>query len=209
MKRISCTWAAAALLLAACGSSEHDTPTIDVTELPAGTYAVSTGDAATPTAGKYYAAADGSRLLVLNDSAQQAAALYWREGNGGWQSAAAATQDVKVELLSSSAAPSNVPDAMSVAGSYAVRLASGGVAAFSVNASGDIVAGSTTCKLSGKLATATLPNTLKLTLAATGCGNLPARADGYLVVDGDYSPAGFRLVASGGSTLVDLWAYPE
>jgi hypothetical protein len=42
-------------------------------------YAVSSGDAASPVEGKYYAAADGSRLLVLNDGGQKAASLYRRE----------------------------------------------------------------------------------------------------------------------------------
>lgn len=206
--------AALLLLVAACGSHSDDggdraAPSIEVTELPPGTYAVSTGDAADPTAGKYYAAADGSRLLVLNDSAQQATAMYRRDGNAGWQPVPAATQDVKIALLGSSAAPSSVVDPASVAGSYAVRLAPGGVAAFSVNAGGDIVAGNTACKLSGKLAAGTLPNALKLTLATAGCGDLPAQSDGYLVVDGDYAPARFRLLAGGSAAPVDLWAYPE
>lgn len=204
------TWAAAAtlLLLAACGSSDRDAPSIDVTELSAGTHAVSAGDPASPTAGKYYAAADGSRLLVLNDGAQQATSLYRRDGNGDWQSMSAA-QGSKVELLASSAAPSNAINAASVAGRYVARLLPGGVAAFSVGADGDIVAGNSACKLSGKLATTTLPNALKLTLATAGCSGLPARADGYLVVDGDYAPAGFHLLAAGDAAPVDLWAYLE
>jgi hypothetical protein len=206
--------AAALLLLAACSGgsdsgSSQGAPSIEVTELPAGTYAVSMGDAANPTAGKYYAAADGSRLLVLNDGAQQAAAMYRRDGNAGWQSFPAATQDVKVTLLDSSATPSNAVSPASVAGRYAVRLAQGGVAAFSVTASGNIVAGDTACKVSGTLAAGTLPNALKLALATAGCSGLPAQSDGYLVVDGDYAPAGFRLLAGGNPAPVDLWAYPE
>jgi hypothetical protein len=47
------------------------------------------------TAGRYYAAADGSRLLVLNNSAQQATALYRRDAGGGWQMTPAATRTLR------------------------------------------------------------------------------------------------------------------
>jgi hypothetical protein len=202
----------APLLLNACSSGTPEAvvpPAVKVTELAAGTYAVSAGDAANPSAGKYYAAADGSRLLVLSNSAQQATAVYSREGNGTWQTMTAATKDASLELLNSSAIPSNVINVAAIARSYAVRLAAGGVAAFSVNAAGDIVAGSSSCKLSGKLTASSLPYALKLSLTASGCGDLPAQSDGFLVVDSDYAPAGFRLLASGATVPVDLWAYPE
>ncbi|QJD92629.1 hypothetical protein HH213_22580 [Duganella dendranthematis] len=201
---------AAALLLSACGSSNDvPAPEVKVTELAAGAYAVSAGDAANPTAGKYYAAADGSRLLVLNNSGQQASALYRRDGNGSWQMTPAATQNTTLDLLNSSATPSTTVTVSALARSYSVRLSSGATAAFSVSSSGDIVAGSTSCKLSGKLSASTLPNTLKASLSTSGCGDLPAQSDGYLVVDGDYAPAVFRLLTYSGSTLVDLWAYAE
>lgn len=205
------------LLLSACGSSNDSTPAapeapalkISVTELAAGVYAVGAGDPAAPTAGKYYAAADGSRLLVLNNSADQATALYRREANGSWQMTPAPTQDARLDLLTSSAVP---PAAVSIAGlarSYTARLAGGGAAAFSISSNGDIVAGGSSCKLSGKLTAGALPNALKASLTTSGCGDLPAQSEGYLVVDGDYAPAVFRLLTYSGSALVDLWSYAE
>jgi hypothetical protein len=201
---------AAALMLSACNSSNDvPAPEVKVTELAAGVYAVSAGDAANPTAGKYYAAADGSRLLVLNNSGQQASTLYRRDGNGSWQATPAATQNTTLDLLNSSAIPSSTVTVGALARSYTVRLSSGAAAAFSVSSGGDIVAGGTSCKLSGKLTAGTLPNTLKASLTASGCGDLTAQSDGYLVVDGDYAPAAFRLLTYSGSALVDLWAYAE
>jgi hypothetical protein len=198
------------LLLAACGSNHEDAPiTVSVTELAAGSYAVSAGDSNSPTAGKYYAAADGSRLLVLNNSAQQAANVYRRDAKSTWTATPAVSTGTTLELLNSSSISSTTMTLAAVAGSYTVRLASGSAAAFTVSASGDIVAGSTTCKLSGKLALTTLPNALKLTLATSGCGDLAAQSDGYLVVDSDYSPAAFRLLTTGGAAPLDLWAYAE
>ncbi|MYM67894.1 hypothetical protein GTP45_13760 [Pseudoduganella sp. FT55W] len=201
---------AAALLLSACGSDNQAAkPVVKVTDLAAGMYAVSSGDAANPTAGRYYSAADGSRLLVLNNSAQQATALYRRDAGGSWQMTPAPTQDISLELLNSTALTSSVLNFAAITRSYTVRLSSGAAAAFSVNASGEIVAGSTSCKLSGKLATSPLPNTLKLSLVASACGDLPSQSDGYLVVDSDYAPAAFRLLAYSGSTPLELWAYAE
>ncbi|WP_338760102.1 hypothetical protein [Massilia sp. METH4] len=198
---------ALALLLAACGSSdETDAPAVQVTELGTGVYAVATGDAGNPVEGKYYAAADGSRLLVLNDTDQQASAIYRRAAGAGWQ-VSPATAGTAVDLLASNAVSSTVLDGASIAGRYAVRLATGAAATLSISANGDIVPGDTACKLSGKLAVTPLPNALKLELGTAGCGDLPALADGYLVVDRDYSPAVFRLVATGAKAPVDLWAY--
>jgi hypothetical protein len=213
----SCAAILMPLLLAACGSSHDNEPAapaaakVSVTELAAGVYAVGSGDAAAPTVGKYYAAADGARLLLLNNSAQQAGALYRRDAGSSatWQMTPAPTQDTKLDLLNSNAIPSTVVNIASVARSYSVRLASGAAAAFSINSSGDIVAGATNCKLSGKLTASSLPNALKASLTASGCGDLPAQSEGYLVVDGDYSPAVFRLLTYSGNTLVDLWSYAE
>ncbi|QBE66989.1 hypothetical protein EWM63_01000 [Pseudoduganella lutea] len=197
------------LMLAACGSShDDDAPTMKVTELAAGAYAVSTGDAASPVDGKYYAGADGSRLLVLNNSDQAAAALYRRDGNGPWRGTPAADADTVVDLTGNNTIAASTPGVASVAGRYEVRLASGAAAAFSVGAGGDIVPGTTACRLSGKVAASTLPNTLKLTLATAGCGDLPAGVEGYLVIDADYAPAAFRLLGTGGTAPLDLWAYP-
>jgi hypothetical protein len=201
---------AAVLLLSACGSSnEAAKPQVKVTDLAAGVYAISSGDSANPTAGKYYSAADGSRLLVLNNSAQQASAVYRRDAGGAWQLTPAPTADTSLDLLNSNATTSTTLNISAIARSYSVRLASGAAAAFSINASGDIVAGSSSCKLSGKLGSSPLPNTLKLSLASSGCGDLPAQSDGYLVADSDYAPATFRLLTYSSAALVDLWAYAE
>ncbi|MBB3219328.1 hypothetical protein [Pseudoduganella umbonata] len=204
------------LLLAACGSNDNDdngsgngSPAITVTELAPGAYAVAAGDAANPSSGTYYAAADGSRLLVLDDSAGQAAAMYRRDGNGAWQAAPGATTATSVALLGSNAVAATTLAVAPFAGNYAVRLADRSVALFSVNAAGDIVAGSTGCRLTGKVAPAALPNTLKLALATAGCADLPAQSDGYLVADADHAPAAFRLVVPGKAAPVDLWAFRE
>ena len=202
-------------LLSACGGNHDDAPApppaplVKVTELSAGAYAVSAGDATDPTAGKYYAAADGSRLLVLNNSAQRASATYRRDANGAWQRSPEAKADTALDLLHSSAIPAQALATAPLARNYAVRLDNGSAALFSIGAGGEITAGTSACKLSGKLAASSLPNILKLSLAASGCGDLPAQSDGLLVADDDYAPAAFRLVTSGTGGPVDLWAYPE
>jgi len=208
MKQTSLILAGGILLaLAGCGSDNRDDAApVRVTELAAGTYAVSTGDAASPTAGKYYAAADGSRLVVLNDAQERAQAVYRRDAGGAWRTASGATT---LDLLGSAPVAPAALAVAAVAGSYSIRLADGAVAAFSVNAAGDIVPGATACKLSGKLGASPFPSALKLTLAASGCGSLPASADGFAVADGDYAPAAFRLLADASPAVVDLWAYRD
>ena len=223
----------AALLLAACGGGGNSngflpgattpasttpaptgpaaTPKLSVDDLPTGSYIVSTGDAGAPTVGKYYAAADGSRLLVFGDSDDRARQAYRRDAGGAWVGVPASDKDVAVTLLQSHAVADAGVDASKLAGRYRTQTTAGVVADFSVTAEGAIVAGSSACKLSGKLSAGVLPNTLKLSLSASteACGGLPATASGVLALDTDYAPARFRLLADNGSQLVDLWAYAE
>ncbi len=199
----------ALLALSACGGD--DAPTVTVDDLPAGRHVVSLGDANSPTVGKYYAAADGSRLLVVADATDRAQQLYRRSGNGAWVAVPPAAQDQTVTLLRSDALPAtSALDAAALAGRYVAAVATGVVATFDVSASGAIVAGASACKLSGTLAAGVLPNTLQFRLAASGCGAaLPASATGVLAVDSDYAPTRFRLVGDGSGQLVDLWAFAE
>lgn len=198
----------AVLALAACGGSD-DQPQVKVDDLAPGAYVVSVGDSSAPTVGKYYADAAGNRLLVLADSSDRATQLYRREAGNAWLGIPAADKDVNVTLLQSNALTAKTLDVASQVGSYAVLVAAGMVANFTLQANGDIVAGASACKLVGKVSTHTLPNTLKLSLTASGCGTLPASSTGVLVVDADYAPAGFRLVADNGAVPLDLWAYKE
>lgn len=194
--------------LSACGGGDNQ-PKVSVDDLAAGSYVVSTGDANAPTVGKYYAAADGRRLLVLADSTDHASQLYRHDAGAAWAAVPAPTADVSVTLLHSSATAASTRAVASAAGSYVAQVGTGVVASFTVNASGDITAGATACKLSGKLSAGTLPNTLQLSLSTAGCGTLPASATGVLAVDADYAPAAFRLVADNGAQVIDLWAYVE
>ncbi|MDM0036090.1 hypothetical protein QTI33_28410 [Variovorax sp. J22P271] len=222
---------AAALLLAACGGGGGNgfvpaagapasttpstgtgaTPKVSVDDLATGSYVVSSGDASAPTVGKYYAAADGSRLLVFGDSDDRARQSYRREAGGAWVGVPTADKDVSVTLLQSNAVAAAGVELAQLAGHYRVQTSAGVMADFSVAADGAITAGSSACKLSGKLSPGVLPNTLKLGLAASteACGGLPAAATGVLAVDTDYAPAKFRLLADNGSQLVDLWAYAD
>lgn len=223
----------AALLLAACGGGGSSSgflpvtstpvsttppstgttaaPKVSVDDLAAGNYVVSTGDAGAPTVGKYYAAADGSRLLVFGDSDDRARQTYRRDAGGAWVGVPASDKDVTVTLLQSNAVVAAGVDIAALAGRYRTQTTAGVVADFSVTADGAIVAGSSACKLSGKLSAGVLPNTLKLSLAAgtEACAGLPATASGVLAFDTDYAPAKFRLLADNGAQSVDLWAYQE
>jgi hypothetical protein len=206
-------FAAIVLSLAACGGSDGDNdinqPKVSVDELAAGSYVVSTGSVDAPTVGKYYAAADGSRLLLLADGSDHAKQLYRRAAGAPWAAVPAPDKDVNVMLLRSGAVTAVPLSVAQMAGRYVAQVTTGVTASFTVNASGDIIAGASACKLSGKVSTGTLPNTLKLNLASTACGTLPASATGVLAVDADYAPAAFRLVADNGAQVVDLWAYAE
>jgi hypothetical protein len=212
MQPTSRFWALAALAtasaLAACGNDDDD-PTTAVDELGTGSYVVSTNEIDSPTVGKYYAGADGSRLLVLTNSSDQATQLYRRAASGAWVAVPNPGKDVSVKLLNNVSLPSSTPTVAGLVGSYVAQVSTGTVAAFSVAADGRIVAGSSSCQLSGQLSTGALPGTLALTLSTTGCASLPASSTGVLTVDSDYAPGSFRLVTDNGAQVVDLWGFKE
>lgn len=201
------------LALAGCLDDQGAGPTVTVDDLSSGAYIVSVGDSASPTVGKYYADASGNRLLVLTDgSDSETLSQYYRRSAGGaWVSVPAATQDTTVTLLRSDSLTTSTVSASALAGSYVAKVASGVTASFTLSSDGSIAAASSSsCKLTGTLTTGTLPNTLKLSLkSGSGCGSLPSSATGVLVVDSDFSPAAFRLLADNGSTAFDLWAYAQ
>lgn len=181
---------------------------VNVDELTTGAYAVSIGNIDAPTVGTYYAGADGSRLLVVNNSDDKAAGLYRRGAAGkAWVAVPAVAADISVTLLNSIALPINVvPD---LTGSYVVQIDADTIAKFSI-VNGIVNAGDTSCKLSGQVSDSALPNTLKLSLMAANCGGtLPAASAGVIAIDSDYAPARFRMLADDGEVIVDLWAYTE
>ena len=216
---------AATLALAACGGGSSNSngngnggggtpapgsPKVAVQDLAAGSYIVSVGDANAPTVGKYYAGADGRRLLALANKEDKLDRLFKREpGASSWTAIPAVDQDLNLSLLRSDALVPQSPDPGALAGNYAAALSDGAPARFSVAASGAIAALDTACKLSGQLSAGTLPSTLKLSLAASGCAGLPATSSGVLAIDSDYAPARFRLIADNGTQALDLWAYKE
>jgi hypothetical protein len=203
------------LALVACGSSDGDAqtsvakPEIRVSDLSEGSYVVSIGDQENPTVGKYYAGADGNRLLIVEDETGQAKNVYRRNGAGAWTTAPAAKQNVNLQLLSNTKLVTSTLDVASLAGSYVTRLSNGAPALFSLTSGGDVVAGSTPCKLSGKATASTLPGTFNLNLSASGCGELPSVATGAIMVDSDYAPARFRIVTDDGTTIGTLLAFSE
>ncbi|GAB3259758.1 hypothetical protein [Chitinimonas naiadis] len=204
---------AGTLLLAACGGSDTEptvaAPKVAVDDLPTGSYLVSLGDEAAPTIGQYYSAADGSRLLIVNNPDEQASTLYKRSSNAAWQRIPAATSDVSISLLQSKAVDLTPADASSLSGHFTVPLQSGSVG-FTLGADGKLSADAgSSCAINGSLGDALLPGVRKLSLNLTGCGALPASLQGIAVTDGDYAPARWRLVLDNGSQLSELWAYAE
>jgi hypothetical protein len=214
---------AAVLALAACGGGSSNggggggsgapapsSPKVTVQDLAPGSYIVSVGDANAPTVGKYYAGPDGSRLLALANKDDRLDKLFKRDpGASSWSVVPAVEQDLQLSLLRSDPLVAQGADPATLAGSYATALSDGAPARFAIAAGGAITALDTACKLSGQLSAGMLPSTLKLSLGASGCAGLPATSSGVLVIDSDYAPARFRLIADDGAKALDLWAYKQ
>lgn len=202
-----------ALVLTACGgggSSSSDGPAVNVpTLLSAGVYSVSVASGDSVAAGKYYLAADGQALVVLNDGGEKAATVYSREAgsNKKWVASPAVANDTAVSFATTTAQVSAALALPDVAGNYSVLLSDQSQAVFTVDANGKIAAGSSSCKITGQLVKASIAQALAVKLATAGCAGLPASITGYALQDGDYAPAKLRIVNADSSALVDIWAF--
>ena len=204
----------ATLALAACNGGGDDTPVVQVPELSPGTYLVNAGTTEAPMLGRYFSGSDGSRLLVLHNSAEQAERLYRRSAaDAAWTAVPAATADVSIALQSSFklAQASAAPTLAGLAGRYVAQLAPGIWAQFSIAADGSLSAGSASpCKLSGRLDAKAGAGGLAVSLNASGCGSsVPASSQGFVLLDAEEQPARFRLLADDGRSLLDLRAFAE
>lgn len=201
-------------VLTGCGGdntsdSASAATSLSVADVDPGAYIVSVGDSENPAVGKYYAAPDGSRHLVIADADDKATLIYRRAKGGNWVAAPASTDAVSVKLLRADPVPAAIVEMISVAGMYTTALPSGAAARFTITPEGKVTPGDSACQLSGIVGAHGMPNTLSLKLSAADCGTLPANVNGILAVDTDYRPAAFRLIADDGNRIVDLWAYRD
>ena len=151
MNRFFKRWAPVALglSLAACGSNDDDAPKVSVDDLSEGAYTVSTGNQDTPTVGRYLAAADGSRLLIVGDDNGVARSLYRKTGNGDWVAVPPVDKDTQVSLLRKDPVViSTTPTVAGLAGHYVTTSPAGAAAGFLITADGNIVADATSFKKS-------------------------------------------------------------
>ena len=203
----------ASLALVACNGGGDAGPSVSVPELAPGSYVVNAGTADAPVPGRYFSGSDGSRVLVLNNAAEQAERIYRRASSSAeWVAVPAATADVSISLQASHkrAAPSALTVGQLV-GRYVTQLGPGVWAQFNVAADGSISAGAaSSCKLSGRLDSQGGAGGLALSLTASGCGSaVPASSSGFALADVDELPARMRLLADDGRTMLDLRAFSE
>ncbi|QIL78722.1 hypothetical protein G7047_01375 [Diaphorobacter sp. HDW4A] len=198
--------------LTACGggSSSSNAPTLAVPAMSgAGVYAVSVTRGDELLAGKYYSAADGQALVVLNGNNEKAASIYSRESGEkkAWMASGGIASDTAIVFASTTVLNSAAMALGEVAGTYVLLLADQSRAMFTVDASGKVSAGSSSCKISGQFAKASVAQAVKIQLATTGCSGLPVSINGYALQDSDYAPAVLRLVNADSNPSVDLWAF--
>ena len=211
MKSIIAATTLSVLLLAACHDDEPEAAAASVTvgnaPMAAGNYLVSIGDENSPTSGRLYQTANGSRMLIVNDAGDLASAIYTSSTNGVWQRVPPAPQGEHIELQQSSAMPGS---SSQLAGDYST-LVQGVATGFSLASDGKISASANVgCKLSGQLDAAEFsPGVRKLSLTFSQCATLSGTLSGVLIQDADYAPARLRMVLDNGTQITELWAYAE
>lgn len=215
----------AAGLLAACGGSDGDDPQkLQVPELQASNAAANLRVAVDDGVGgvlpgRYLAADNGQRLLLLTDAQGRMTSLLVRDSRqSAWQVRAGTAPKGAVVFSTTTddtAAAGQVLALGDVAvqahpHGYAMRGAQGQEVVWTVDAQGVLSAPEgAACPITGQVSASGMPQALQLQLEdRKACLGGAPQWRGWLLRDADDAPAAFRMVsADGSSPAVDQWVF--
>ncbi len=196
--------------LAGCNGSTSNVPppTSSVPVLGEGALqGYANGD--TVSGASIYTNKDGKGYVLLSaDGDGAATVIHVVDGSKGRRVPVASSGMVTLAYDRTQAVALTALSGANAAGSYQV-LIGGKPALFTVAADGAISAGSSDCKLSGKVDfSVTYGGAAALTLTASGCGSAAEGSyKGLALASADTAPAALQLVGENGSAVLDLLAY--
>lgn len=203
------------LALSACHDDNNDRqeqPAEKPEPVPAlavGTYSVSIEtDQELPTVGKYYSGADGTKLVVLNDEQDRAQiVMQYDVSTKTWHSNQS-DQNLKLEFAHYEKIADQKLSLNELVGSYTLSLADGSSIPVEVKAQGQMISLDQNCSFTASISESAMANTASYQFTENKCAALKNNEKGYVVVDQDLEPAGFRLLWDTVDSK-DLWAFPS
>ena len=177
--------------------------------LALGTYIVSVEtDQELPMVGKYYSGGDGGKLLVLDDEQDRAKiVMHYDVQSKSWQSNQA-DKNFKVQFAHYEKIADQKLNLNQLMGTYTLSFADGSMIPVEVKAQGQIISKDQNCMFSGVMSESLLANTATYQLTDNKCEAMKNNVKGYVVMDQDLEPAGFRLLSDTVGSK-DIWALAE
>ncbi|WP_295873218.1 hypothetical protein [uncultured Zhongshania sp.] len=197
-------------VLVACNdkNQKNSAAKLNVDELESGRYTISVGEEEAPAIGKYYAGNGSSRFAFVEGSDGKVAQIYRRVENGEWTAVPNINTDTAVNIINSTPVLDQSVALAELPSSFVTKTSLDKVVKFSLGSNGNLTADAGDCNLVGDVSESDIEGLLAVSLTTANC-DLPQAMDGVLVVDKDYQPAVFRLIASDDQEIVDLWVYQE
>jgi hypothetical protein len=197
-----------AAITAGCGGSDSTDPTLTsrLPTLAEGAYEVSVSGDSLAT-GLAFQAADGRHWLLLSTDGEAAATVaYIGTSAGARRVPLGDGRTISFDLQAAASLAPLTPATW--AGRYDAWIA-GQPASFTVGADGSITAGTTPCRLSGRLGVGgPVGGAPSATLDVTGCIGIASGSYNALAWAADsIRPAAIRMVGENGQTVIDLLAY--
>jgi hypothetical protein len=195
--------------LVACGGDSSVSVTAPNSVIPAtapgAALAMVSGD--TAGSGTTFFNATGQGIVLLSPDGDAPTTVVHVADNTRGRRAPAVNEFVTLRYERTTA-QTVVPLTSAVAGSYQT-LVGGRPARFVVAADGAITAGSTDCKLSGKIELATLYGGAQaVSLQSANCGTVAnGTFSGVVFTGADTAPAAWQLVAENGASVLDVLVY--
>jgi hypothetical protein len=200
----------AASFLVACDDNggKSSTAKLTVDELESGRYTVSVGDENSPSIGKYYAGNGNSRFVFVEGVDGKVAQIYRRTQNGEWTAVPNSRDDTTIKLVNSTPVLDQNIGLAELPSGFVTKTSLDQVVKFALGSNGRLTAEAGDCHIVGTVSEGDIEGLLAVALTSENC-DLPEEMDGVLVIDDDYQPAVFRLIASRGEEIMDLWIYQE
>lgn len=211
MKNISYLAMAIAMsLLVACGhsKSKNDTAKLSVDDLGSGRYTVSIGDENSPSVGKYYGGSGNSRFVFVEGANGNVAKIYRRKESGEWTAVPNIIKDSDVNFINSTPVLDQGVGFKVLPSSFVTKTFLDKIVTLSIASNGKLTAEAGDCYISGEMSDGDIEELLEVRLTTENC-NLPQVMDGVLIIDKDYQPAVFKLVAYDDQEVFDLMLYQE